>query len=88
MIATSLKKIIFSSSATIYGKPKFLPISENHPLSPENVYGDTKLIIENMLKNVFNSDKDWKICILRYFNPVGAHESGLIGDNPKSIQTI
>ncbi len=85
MIATSLKKIIFSSSATIYGKPKNLPISENHPLSPENVYGETKLIIENMLKNVFNSDKAWKICILRYFNPVGAHESGLIGDNPQNI---
>ena len=85
MIDTSLKKIVFSSSATVYGKPNCLPIEERHDLKPNNVYGETKLVIENLLRHLYKSDPEWKICILRYFNPVGAHKSGLIGDDPKGI---
>ncbi len=85
MQSVDLKKFIFSSSATVYGKPNSLPITENHALNPENVYGKTKLSIENILKDVYKCDKNWRICILRYFNPVGAHESGEIGEDPKGI---
>ena len=81
----NVKKIAFSSSATVYGKPKALPIKENFPLSTTNPYGTTKLIIEGILKDLYNSDNEWSIAILRYFNPIGAHKSGLIGENPNGI---
>lgn len=77
--------LIFSSSATVYGKPKSLPIKENSSLGTTNPYGSTKLMIEYILKDLYNSNKNWNIVILRYFNPVGAHESGLIGENPNGI---
>ena len=76
---------IFSSSATVYGKPHTLPIKENFPLSTTNPYGTTKLTIEYILKDLYKSNNDWNIVILRYFNPVGAHKSGLIGENPNGI---
>ena len=79
------KKIVFSSSATVYGKPKTLPIQENFELSTTNPYGSTKLYIEGILKDLYTSDNEWSIAILRYFNPIGAHESGLIGENPNDI---
>ena len=79
------KKIVFSSSATVYGKPKTLPIKEDFPLSTTNPYGTTKLTIENILKDLYISDNSFSIAILRYFNPIGAHESGLIGENPSGI---
>lgn len=80
-----VKKLVFSSSATVYGMPKELPIKEDFPLSTTNPYGTTKLMIENILRDLAYSDKDWSIAILRYFNPIGAHESGLIGENPNGI---
>lgn len=80
-----VKKLVFSSSATVYGNPQKLPITEDMPLSTTNPYGSTKLMIENILRDVYAADKSWNIAILRYFNPVGAHESGLIGENPKGI---
>ncbi len=73
---------IFSSSATVYGNPKTNPISENFPLSVTNPYGRTKLMVEEMLEDIYKAEKDWGFGILRYFNPIGAHESGLIGDRP------
>jgi UDP-glucose 4-epimerase len=79
---TGVKRFIFSSSATVYGIPQFLPYTENHPLNAINPYGRTKLVIEDMLRDQFASDPSWSIAILRYFNPVGAHESGLIGEDP------
>lgn len=79
------KKIAFSSSATVYGKPEKLPIKEDFPLSTTNPYGTTKLMIEDILRDVYKSDNTWSIAILRYFNPIGAHESGLIGENPNDI---
>lgn len=79
------KKIVFSSSATVYGKPKELPIKESFPLSTTNPYGSTKLMIEGILRDLYKSDNDWSIAILRYFNPIGAHKSGLIGENPNDI---
>ena len=75
--------LVFSSSATVYGNPQQLPLTEDHPLSATNPYGQTKLDIENMLRALHQSDPSWRICILRYFNPVGAHESGLIGEDPQ-----
>ncbi len=75
--------LVFSSSATVYGDPQQLPLTEDHPLSATNPYGQTKLDIENMLRALHQSDPTWRICILRYFNPVGAHESGLIGEDPQ-----
>ena len=80
-----IKSIVFSSSATVYGEPKQLPIVEDHLLQPTNPYGYTKLVIENMLRAVYQADKTWNIALLRYFNPVGAHESGLIGEDPNGI---
>ncbi len=77
--------IIFSSSATVYGKPKSLPIYEDFPLSTTNPYGTTKLFIEYILKDLYVSSDKWNITILRYFNPIGAHKSGLIGEDPKDI---
>lgn len=80
-----VKNLVFSSSATVYGKPKSVPIKEDFPLSTSNPYGSTKLFIEYMLKDVYKADPSFNIAILRYFNPVGAHESGLIGEDPKGI---
>lgn len=80
-----VKNIVFSSSATVYGKPKSVPIKEDFPLSTSNPYGSTKLFIEYILKDLYNADKSFNIAILRYFNPVGAHESGLIGEDPRGI---
>ncbi len=79
------KKIVFSSSATVYGDPDYLPLDEAHPLRTTNPYGQTKLVIEEMLRDLYMSDKEWSIAILRYFNPVGAHKSGLIGEDPQGI---
>lgn len=80
-----VKKIAFSSSATVYGKPKSLPIKEDFELSTTNPYGSTKLMIEDILRDLYVSDNNWSIAILRYFNPIGAHSSGLIGENPNGI---
>ena len=79
------KKIVFSSSATVYGSPKSLPIKEDFPLSTTNPYGSTKLMNEEILKDVCIADKEFSAVILRYFNPIGAHKSGLIGENPNGI---
>ncbi len=79
------KKIVFSSSATVYGVPKTVPIDETFPLSATNPYGRTKLMIEEILRDLYVSDNTFDIAILRYFNPIGAHESGLIGEDPKGI---
>lgn len=81
----SVKNIVFSSSATVYGNPKSNPITEDMELSTTNPYGTTKLMIETILKDLYTSDNDWKITILRYFNPIGAHESGLIGESPRGV---
>ena len=85
MTASNVKTLVFSSSATIYGIPNFLPITEEHPEYPNHPYGRSKFYIEQMLKDLANSMNDWRIVSLRYFNPVGSHVSGLIGDNPKGI---
>ena len=80
------KKFVFSSSATVYGEPERIPLTEDCKTGgTTNPYGTTKLFIEQILKDLYNSDNTWDICILRYFNPVGAHESGLIGEEPKGI---
>ena len=79
------KKIVFSSSATVYGMPKTVPIREDFPLSTTNPYGETKLMIERILKDIWVADNEWSVSILRYFNPIGAHKSGLIGENPRGI---
>ena len=81
----NIKTIVFSSSATVYGDPDFLPLTEEHPLRATNPYGRTKLMIEEILRDLFVSDPSWRISILRYFNPVGAHESGSIGEDPQGI---
>ena len=81
----NVKKIIFSSSATVYGNPKTLPIKEDFPLSTTNPYGTTKLMIETILKDLYQSDNSFDIAILRYFNPIGAHKSGLLGEDPNGI---
>lgn len=85
MINCGVKTLVFSSSATVYGDPQRLPLTEDHPLSATNPYGRTKLVIEDMLRDLYRSDSSWRIGILRYFNPVGAHESGLIGEDPQGI---
>lgn len=85
MEENNCKKIVFSSSATVYGSPKELPIKESFPLSTTNPYGTTKLYIEGILKDLCVASNDWSIAILRYFNPIGAHKSGLIGENPNGI---
>ncbi len=79
------KKIVFSSSASVYGNPKSLPIKEDFPLKASSPYGTTKLVIEGILKDLYTSDSNWGIAILRYFNLMGAHKSGLIGENPNGI---
>lgn len=80
-----VNKLVFSSSATVYGNPKTVPIREDFPLSTTNPYGSTKLMIEHILRDLYTSDNDWRIALLRYFNPIGAHESGRIGENPRNI---
>jgi UDP-glucose 4-epimerase len=80
-----VKKMVFSSSATVYGNPKSVPITEDFPLSATNPYGRTKLMIEEILRDVYISDNNWSIALLRYFNPIGAHESGRIGEDPNGI---
>lgn len=81
----NVKKIVFSSSATVYGDPAITPIKEDFPLSATNPYGWSKLIMEQVLRDIYNADNNWRIALLRYFNPVGAHASGLIGENPNGI---
>lgn len=85
MQAQHIKTLVFSSSATVYGKPQDLPLDENQPTSATNPYGRSKLHIEEMLNDLATSDPEWRIACLRYFNPVGAHESGLIGENPNGV---
>lgn len=85
MQTNNIKRIVFSSSATVYGDPERLPLREDHPLRTTNPYGQTKLVIEEILRDLYRSDTSWHIMILRYFNPVGAHESGLIGEDPQGI---
>ena len=80
-----VKKLVFSSSATVYGAPKSVPIREDFPLTTTNPYGSTKLYIEGILRDLWVADKDWSIALLRYFNPIGAHKSGLIGEDPNGI---
>ena len=81
----NVKKIIFSSSATVYGAPKTVPIKEDFPLSATNPYGQTKLMNDQILTDIYTSDNEWTVILLRYFNPIGAHESGLIGESPNGI---
>ena len=85
MQSVHVKTLVFSSSATVYGEPKYLPLDESHPTSATNPYGRSKLHIEEMLNDVAASDPAWRMACLRYFNPVGAHESGLIGENPNGV---
>jgi len=85
MARAGVKTLLFSSSATVYGEPQSLPLTEKHPLGSTNPYGHTKLIIEEMLGYLYQSDPSWRIGSLRYFNPVGAHPSGLIGESPRGI---
>ncbi len=80
-----VKRLVFSSSATVYGDPQRLPLTEEHPLSATNPYGRTKLMVEEVLRDLHRSDPSWRIGILRYFNPVGAHASGLIGEDPQGM---
>jgi UDP-glucose 4-epimerase len=79
------KSIVFSSSATVYGDPETVPIREHFPLSATNPYGRSKLMIEEILRDLYTADHAWKIILLRYFNPIGAHPSGLIGEDPNGI---
>ncbi|OCT11036.1 UDP-glucose 4-epimerase GalE [Paenibacillus pectinilyticus] len=81
----AVKKIVFSSSATVYGTSESVPISENVPLGATNAYGRTKLMIEEMMRDLHVSDAAWSIALLRYFNPIGAHSSGRLGENPNGI---
>lgn len=85
MQKANVKNLVFSSSATVYGDPASVPIREDFPTSTTNPYGRSKLIIEEILQDLFASDNDWKIALLRYFNPAGAHKSGLIGEDPNGI---
>jgi UDP-glucose 4-epimerase len=80
-----VRTFIFSSSATVYGVPRQLPLTEDHPTAPINPYGHSKLMVEGILHDVFASDPQWRIALLRYFNPVGAHPSGLIGESPRGV---
>lgn len=81
----NVKNIVFSSSATVYGSPKTVPIKEDFPLSVTNPYGRTKLMLEEILQDVYKADNDWNVILLRYFNPIGAHSSGRIGEDPYGI---
>ena len=85
MAESGVKTLVFSSSATVYGDPHSVPIREDFPLSATNPYGRSKLMLEEILRDLSRSDESWKIALLRYFNPVGAHESGIIGEDPNGI---
>lgn len=85
MSSAGVKSMIFSSSATVYGDPATVPIREDFPLGPTNPYGRTKLMIEEILRDLWQAEASWNIVLLRYFNPVGAHQSGLIGEDPRGI---
>lgn len=85
MDAADVRSIVFSSSATVYGEPERLPIDEQHPTRAENPYGQTKLICENVLSDLARAERGWRVSLLRYFNPVGAHASGLIGEDPTGV---
>jgi len=85
MAQFGVKRLVFSSSATVYGDPASVPITEDFPLASTNPYGQTKLVIENILRDLYVSDQSWSIALLRYFNPIGAHKSGLIGEDPNGI---
>ncbi len=85
MARFGVKSLVFSSSATVYGDPASVPIREDFPLSATNPYGRSKLMIEDILRDLSKAEPDWRIALLRYFNPVGAHESGLIGEEPNGI---
>lgn len=80
-----VKRLVFSSSATVYGTPQYLPYDEQHPTSATSPYGRSKLFVEEILADLYRSDASWSIAVLRYFNPIGAHESGLIGEDPAGI---
>jgi len=84
MKLTGVKKFLFSSTAAVYGEPNSVPINENHALKPLNPYAQTKIIIENILKDIIKAENDWSVTCLRYFNPIGSHSTGLIGDDPIS----
>ena len=86
MKESNVKKLVFSSSASVYGAPEYT-VDETHPLSPTNTYARTKQHVEQMMSDVAHSDKDWRFIFLRYFNPVGAHQSGLIGESPSGTPT-
>lgn len=85
MNRTAVRSLVFSSSATVYGVPQYLPYDEKHPRSAINPYGRTKLHVEEMLRDLCDSDPSWRVACLRYFNPVGAHPSGLIGEDPQGL---
>lgn len=85
MLKHNVNRIVFSSSATVYGLPKTVPIREDFPLSTTNPYGETKLMIERILKDTVLANPQLSVCVLRYFNPIGAHESGFIGEDPRGI---
>ena len=85
MQLNNIKKLVFSSSATVYGEPQYLPYDEDHPKNPINTYGRTKLYVEEILHDLTSTNDEWSIAVLRYFNPLGAHASGLIGEKPQGI---
>ena len=86
MMEFGVKKIVFSSSATVYGDPEYLPVDEKHPTGKcTNPYGKTKYFMEEIIKDVCSANPDWSAMLLRYFNPVGAHPSGMIGEDPQGI---
>jgi UDP-glucose 4-epimerase len=85
MAEAGVKTLVFSSSATVYGDPRSVPIGEDFPLSATNAYGRSKLMIEDVLRDVAKPDPNWRVALLRYFNPVGAHSSGMIGEDPTGI---
>ena len=86
MMEHGVKKIVFSSSATVYGDPEYLPVDEKHPTGKcTNPYGKTKYFMEEIIKDVCSANPDWSSMLLRYFNPVGAHPSGMIGEDPQGI---
>src|SRR3546814_12442444 len=85
MIDCDVKTLVFSSSATVYGQPQYLPLDEAHPTSATNPYGRTKLMTEEMLADIAAADPAWRTAVLRYFTPAGAHASGLIGEDPTGI---
>jgi UDP-glucose 4-epimerase len=85
MREANVRVLVLSSSATVYGEAQRLPLNEDHPLAPTNPYGRTKLMIEQILRDLAGAENDWHIALLRYFNPVGAHESGLIGEDPRGM---